>query len=446
MSTITRSSDQGGNTGNDKGEWSTAGLRRHHALPCLPLLGLLLGLMQAQAQTPAQAPVELGIDTLAGRGWRPLAGKRIGLITNPTGVDRRGRSTIDRLRAAPRVKLVALFAPEHGLRGDSAAGKEFPDSKDPRTGLPVYSLYGPGPVRKPTPKMLRGIDVLLYDVQDLGVRSYTYISTMGLAMEACGEAGIEFMVLDRPNPLGGARVEGPMLDPRFRSFVGWWEVPYVYGLTCGELARMINGEGWTAHRCKLTVIPMSGWSRTMTWKATRLPWVPTSPNVKSAETGLFLVATGVLGEIGGVSIGMGTDMPFQCIAAPWLKSDALASHFAGLRLRGVQFSPVSYTPSRGMFQGQRVSGVRIRFSEPDQAPLVAINYYALEAVRQVAGRDLFALALKRGQSFQMLDRVNGTDSVRRALQEGRSARGIVASWKAGEDAFRKRRAPYLLYR
>ena len=238
LSSITRLSDDGGNMGNDKGGRSPACSRRHRPLLCLPLLGLLLGLMQAQAQ----APVELGTDTLAARGWRPLAGKRIGLITNPTGVDRRGRSTIDRLRSAPGVKLVALFAPEHGLRGDLTAGKEFPDSKDPRTGLPVYSLYGPGPVRQPTPKMLRGIDVLLYDVQDLGVRSYTYISTMGLAMDACAEAGVEFMVLDRPNPLGGARVEGPMLDARFGSFVGWWEVPCVYELTCGELARMVNDE------------------------------------------------------------------------------------------------------------------------------------------------------------------------------------------------------------
>jgi len=396
------------------------------------------------AAIPSQ--VELGIDALAGRGWRDLAGKRVGLITNPTGVDRRGRSTINRLRSAPGLELVALFAPEHGLRGDSPAGKEFPDSKDPGTGLPVYSLYGPGPTRKPTPKMLRGIDVLLYDVQDLGVRSYTYITTLGLAMDACAEAGIEFMLLDRPNPLGGKRVEGPMLDPRFRSFVGWWKVPYVYGLTCGELARMINGERWISQRCKLTVVPISGWQRSMTWKSTRLPWVPTSPNVQRAETGLFLVATGVLGEIGGVSIGMGTDMPFECVAAPWLKAEPLAKHFADLGLRGVKFDPVRYTPSRGLFRDQQVSGVRLRFTEPDQAPLVAINYYALEAVRRVAGRDLFALALKRGQSFQMLDRVNGTDTVRRALQEGRPASSIVASWKAAEDTFRKQREKYLIYR
>lgn len=237
-----------------------------------------------------------------------------------------------------------------------------------------------------------------------------------------------------------------MLDPRFRSFVGWWEIPYVYGLTCGELARMIHGERWTANRAKLTVMPMTGWRRSMTWKATGLPWVPTSPNVQKAEAGLFLVATGMLGEIGGVSIGMGANMPFECVAAPWLKSEALARHFANLRLRGVEFAPISYTPTRGMFRDQRVSGVRIRFQEPDQAPLVALNFYALEAVKQVAGRDLFSLALKRGQSFQMLDKVSGTDAIRLALQQGRPARSIVASWKAGEDTFRKKREKYLLYR
>lgn len=383
---------------------------------------------------------------LARYGFRELAGKRVGLITNPTGVNRRGQSSVDLLRSAPGVKLVALFAPEHGLRGELAAGKEFPDATDPRTGLPVFSLYGPGPTRKPTRSMLRGIDVLVYDVQDIGVRSYTYISTLGLAMEACGEAGVEFVVLDRPNPLGGRRVEGPMLDPRFRSFVGRWEIPYVYGLTCGELARMINGERWITNRCRLTVVAMQGWERSMTWGGTGLPWVPTSPNVQRAETALYLVATGLLGEIGGVSIGIGADMPFQCVAAPWLKADRTAEHLNALRLPGLQFLPVSYTPARGGFKGQAVRGARIRFTQPDRAPLVAINFYALEAVRRLAQRDLFAEAVKRGQSFAMFDKVNGTDATRTALQQGTAARQIVGSWKAGEEAFRRKRESYLLYR
>jgi uncharacterized protein YbbC (DUF1343 family) len=390
--------------------------------------------------------VDLGSQVLADNGFSVLRGKRVGLITNGTGVDRRGRSTIDVLRGAPGVRLVALFAPEHGLRGEFSAGQEFPDGTDRRTGLPLYSLYGPGPVRKPTPAMLRGLDVLVYDVQDLGVRSYTYISTLGLAMEACGEAGIPFVVLDRPNPLGGKRVEGPMLDPRFRSFVGRWPLPYVYGMTAAELARMIQGEGWTTNRCRLVLVPMRGWQRSMVWRDTGLTWVPTSPNVPKAETALHLVATGLLGEIGGVSIGMGADMPFQCVAAPWLKADPTSEYLNRLRLQGVRFDPIVYQPARGNFKGQRVGGVRIRFTSPAEAPLVGINFYALEAVRKLAGRDLFAEAVKRGQPFTLFDKVNGTDATRRALQSGQSAASLIESWREGEEVFRRKRERYLLYR
>lgn len=390
--------------------------------------------------------VELGCDVLAADGFRALAGKRVGLLTNPTGVNREGRSTIDVLRSAPGVKLVALFAPEHGLRGEYAAGKEFSNATDSRTGLPVYSLYGPGPVRKPTRTMLRGLDALVYDVQDLGVRSYTYISTLGLAMEACGEAGVEFVVLDRPNPLGGKRVEGPMLNSRFRSFVGYWPVPYVYGLTPAELARMIQSERWITNRCRLTPIAMRGWRRSMVWRDTGLPWVPTSPNVPDADTALYLVATGLLGEIGGVSIGMGADMPFRCVAAPWLNAEKTAAHLNRLDLPGVRFDPIAYTPGRGNFRGQKVAGVRIRFPRAAEAPLVAINFYALEAVRKLAKRDLFAEARRRGQSFAMFDKVNGTDATRRALQAGQSASAIVKSWVEGEEAFRRNRDTYLIYK
>src|SRR5216117_1726851 len=222
------------------------------------------------------AQVQLGSDVLAANGFRELQGKRVGMITNPSGVNRNGESTIDLLRNAPGVKLVALLGPEHGVYGDVKAGENIRDKTDQRTGLPVHSLYGA--TRKPTPAMLKGLDALVYDLQDTGVRSYTFISTMGLAMEACAQARVEFVVLDRPNPLGGERVEGPMLDERSRSFVGQWKLPYAYGMTCGELARMINGEGWIKSPCKLTVIPMKGWHRLMVWRDTGLAWAPTSPN------------------------------------------------------------------------------------------------------------------------------------------------------------------------
>jgi uncharacterized protein YbbC (DUF1343 family) len=337
------------------------------------------------------------------------------------------------------------MAPEHGLSGEILAGKEFLDATDPRTGLKVFSLYGPGPTRKPTPAMLKGIDAVVYDIQDIGVRSYTYISTMGQAMEACGAAGVEFVVLDRPNPLGGRRVEGPMVTDAYRSFVSRWNIPYAYGMTCGELARMINGERWITNRCQLTVIAMSGWKRSMTWTDTGLPFVATSPNVRTPEAAMYLVATGVLGELGGVSLGLGTSAPFACVAAPWLNGDKLAQQFASYKLPGVRFTAAEFTPARGAYQGQLVKGVRIRFTDPVNAPLVALNFYALDAVKTVGKRDLFAEAVKAGKSFSMFDKVNGTDATRKALQAGRSARMLVAAWKPGEDAFRLRRERYLLY-
>ena len=230
---------------------------------------LLISTAFFAAALAAEPRVKLGNEVLAETNFRELAGKRIGLITNPSGVNRRLETTLDVLRAAPGVKLVALFGPEHGIYGDVPAGDKVESRTDSRTGLPVHSLYGA--TRKPTPAMLAGLDALVYDLQDTGARSYTFVSTMGEAMEACGEAGIEFIVLDRPNPLGGVRVEGPMVgQEKFRSFVSRWDVPYVYGLTCGELARMINDRGWIEHPCKLTVVPLEGWRRTMVWRDTGL--------------------------------------------------------------------------------------------------------------------------------------------------------------------------------
>jgi uncharacterized protein YbbC (DUF1343 family) len=310
--------------------------------------------------------------------------------------------------------------------------------------LPVHSLYGK--TRKPTPEMLQGLDALVYDLQDTGCRSYTFISTMGVAMEACGEAGIEFIVLDRPNPLGGERIEGPLVEnEKFRSFVSRWDVPYVYGLTCGELARMINSEGWIKKPCKLTVIPLAGWKRSMVWRDTGLPWVPTSPHVPNDESPLFQVATGMLGEIGGVSTGIGYPLPFQCVAAPGVDKYQLATTLNAQHLPGVRFVPVSYKPYYFAFSNQPITGVQIYFTDPRQAPLTAINFYTMEALKKVAGRDLFAEAVKAKKSFDMFDKVNGTDATRLALQAGKPAAEIVAAWQAGEAKFRTQRRKYLLY-
>jgi uncharacterized protein YbbC (DUF1343 family) len=392
--------------------------------------------------TPARR-VKLGNEVLAEHGFAELAGKRVGLITNPSGVNRRFESTIDVLRAARGVNLVALFGPEHGIYGDVPAGLKVEGQVDARTGLPVHSLYGA--THRPTPAMLEGLDALVYDLQDTGCRSYTFVSTMGDAMDACGEAGIEFIVLDRPNPLGGVRVEGPLVEnEKFRSGVSRWDVPYVYGLTCGELARMLNDRGWIKHRCKLTVVPLRGWKRTMIWENTGLPWVPTSPHVPHAQSPLFQVATGMLGETGAVSIGVGYTLPFQCVAAPNVNPHALAEKLNGYRLPGVHFQPVTYAPSYATFKGESVGGVQLYFTDPAHAPLTAINYYALEALQQVAGRDVFAEA-KAGQRTAMFDKVNGSDAPRLAFQSGATAADIVAAWKTGEEKFRREREPYLLY-
>ena len=391
-----------------------------------------------------QAAVKLGSEVLAQQKFKALAGKRVGLITNPSGINSQLESTIDVLRAAPGVQLVALFGPEHGVYGDAWAGDKVASTTDPRTGLPVHSLYGK--TRKPTPEMLKGLDALVYDLQDTGCRSYTFISTMGVAMEACAENGVEFIVLDRPDPLGGERIEGTLIeDEKLRSFVSQWDVPYVYGLTCGELARMINGEGWIKKTSKLTVIPLKDWKRSMVWSDTGLPWVPTSPHVPHGDSPLFYVATGILGEIGGVNTGVGYTLPFQCVAAPDVDKHKLAAALNAYKLPGVQFVPVSYKPYYFTFSNQPIAGVQIYFTDPRHAPLTAINFYAMEALKKVAGRDLFDEAVKANKKFDMFDKVNGTTATRLALQAGKSAAEIVASWRAAEEKFRVQRRKYLLY-
>ncbi len=387
--------------------------------------------------------VKLGDEVLVETGFRALKGKRVGLLTNPSGVNRRLESTLDVLRNSSSVKLVALFGAEHGVYGDVNAGGRVDNTTDARTGLPVFSLYGK--TRKPTPEMLKGIDALVYDLQDTGSRGYTFISSMGEAMEGCGEAGKEFVVLDRPDPLGGERVEGPMVEQGFRSFVSRWDVPFVYGLTCGELARMIAGEKWIPHPPKLTVVPLKSWKRSMVWSDTGLPWVPASPHVPHADSALFLAATGTMGELGGINTGVGYTLPFECIAAPGLDGYALAAALNGYHLPGVLFKPTTYRPYYFSYTNQAIAGVQIYLTNPHTAPLTALNFYALEALKKACGLDVLAEAGQGKRGYGMFDKVNGTDAVRKALQAGTPVSEIVASWKAGEESFRKARKPYLLY-
>jgi uncharacterized protein YbbC (DUF1343 family) len=399
----------------------------------------------ATARTPAAAPAARpGIDVLIADGFKPLAGKRVGLITNPTGVTADLRSTVDVLHAAPEVELVALFGPEHGVRGNVDAGGNIEDATDPATGLPAYSLYGK--TRKPTPEMLAGLDALVYDIQDIGSRSYTYISTMAVAMEAAAENNVAFVVLDRPNPLNGNRIEGRPLDMKYKSFVGAFPIPYVYGMTCGELARMINAEGWLegGKRCNLTVVPVQGWRRDMTFEQTHLHWVPTSPHIPRADTSLFYAATGIMGELHVVSEGVGYTLPFELAGAPFIDdAEAFARALNARGLTGVTFRPMYFTPYYiDRIKGENCGGVQIHFTDPGRASLTPIQFHIMDEVRQ-RYPDVKLFGNKRDAMF---DKVCGTDRIRIMFEEGRPIEEILDYWNEGTAEFQQKRAKYLMYR
>jgi uncharacterized protein YbbC (DUF1343 family) len=390
----------------------------------------------------AQPKVKPGIDVLRERNFDILRGKRVGLITNPTGVSSDLKSTVDILYQAPGVQLVALYGPEHGVRGDAEAGKLVENSTDRATGLPVYSLYGA--TRKPTRWMLRDVDVLVYDIQDIGVRSYTYISTMGYAMEAAAESGIEFVVLDRPNPLTGLRVEGPMMEADYRSFVGMYPIPYVYGMTAGELARMINEEGWLSGgiKCKLTVVPLEGWKRSMWWEDTGLPWIPPSPNIPRSTTPMFYVMTGLLGELGTVNQGIGYTLPFELVGAAWIDAQKLADHLNSRRLDGVEFRPIYYRPFND--GGTRYQGVQIHVTDRNTIHLTAVQLHILSALYALfPEKNIFSRA--RREKIEAFDKIVGSAEIRHQLVTYTHVDDILAKFNAKNAEFKKKREQYLLY-
>ena len=388
--------------------------------------------------------VTTGLEELMKSDYEILKGKRVGLVTNPTGVDRYLRSTVDILFKAPGVTLTALFGPEHGVRGEFTAGEYVTSEKDPTTGLPVYSLYGK--TRKPAPEMLRDLDVIVYDVQDIGSRSYTFISTLGLVMEAAAENGIPVVVLDRPNPLGGIRMEGAVTRPGFISFVSQFEIPYVHGFTVGELALFLNGEGMLANgiKCDLNVVKMTGWSRSMYFEETRLPWVPSSPHIPNMDSPLFYPATGILGELYAVSIGVGYTLPFQLFAAEWINADSLASAMNSLKLPGVIFRPIHYKPYYSTLQGKMVHGVQIHLTDPTVAPLSLLQFYLMqEAHRLWPDRNVFGMC--DPSRIAMFDKVCGTDSVRIEFTKSFKVSDITGLWTNDIPSFRKKASKYFLY-
>ncbi len=346
-----------------------------------------------------------GIEVLKESNFKILEGKRVGLITNPTGVDSKLKSTIDILYEAKNVHLVALFGPEHGVRGDYAAGDIVETYTDPQTNLPVFSLYGK--TRKPTAEMLKGVDVLVYDIQDVGCRSYTYISTMGLAMEAAAENNIEFVVLDRPNPLGGLKVEGNLVEDGYLSFVSQFKIPYVYGLTCGELAKLLRDE----KQCKLTVIPMRNWKREMLFKDTGLEWVLTSPHVPHEYSPQYYVSTGIMGELGIVSEGVGYTLPFQVFAADWINANVLAEKMNSLYLEGVIFRPINIKPYYGGDVNKELHGVQIHILNSNLVNLMSLQFLFMQTNNELYPEyNPFKMADR--SALNMFDKVMGTSNIR----------------------------------
>lgn len=392
----------------------------------------------------AEAKVKTGIEVLASQHFAPLKGKRVGLITNPTGVDSNLRPTIDILFEAPEVDLVALYAPEHGVRGNIYAGDKVSNSRDTKTGLPIYSLYGKS--RKPTAEMLRGIDVLVYDIQDIGCRSFTYISTMGLAMQAAAEQGIEFMVLDRPNPLGGNRVEGCPVETGYTSFVSQYPIPYIYGLTCGELARLLNGEGMTGTKpCKLTVIAMEGWTRNMDFADTGLPWVAPSPHIPQAISAYYYPMSGIAGELGTLSIGVGYTLPFELFGASWVDADTLADRLNALKLEGVIFRPIHYTPFYGTQKGSRLQGVQVHLVDRKTARLTEIQFYVMQEMAALyPSHKPFATAEE--SRLKMVDKVCGSNKIRQQFTRRYRWEDARPYWENGVKEFKQKSQTYYIYK
>ena len=403
------------------------------------------------ASNPALAPhpIMLGIDVLEADGFRLLQGKRVGLLTNPAGVNRHGVSTVDVLRNAPQVNLVALFGPEHGIYGDEKANVPVDDKIDPRTGLPVYSLYGK--FRTPTAKMLANIDVLVVDLQDIGTRSYTYVSCMKYAMRACFKAGKEFVVLDRPNPLGGLKVDGPPLDADWMSYVGEFRVPYVHGLTIGELARMckdapgvLRVDDDVRAAGQLTVVPMRGWNRAMRWPETGLKWVPTSPMIPdfAAVVGYPMVGLGTY--LGDFSHGIGAQYPFRGISHKGTGIDQLEFHLKNLNVPGIAVRRVQATNARG----QPTVGLYLSVSDWDAWNPTEMNFHLMKLACMLEPTNPFADAAKAKTTRGFIIHTGSEAFFNALVRDG--ARIVLdhwlTTWRQQADVYQKQSQRFWLYR
>ena len=403
-------------------------MRPRRVFSALACLSVLLG-----AAGPGAARVKLGIDVLRESGFAQLQGKTVGLITNHTGRDARGRSTIDLLARAPGVKLAALFSPEHGPRGDRSHGEAVAGGVDPKTGIKIYSLYGK--TKRPEPGMLENLDALVFDIQDAGTRFYTYITTLAMALEEAAKAGIEMIVLDRPNPITGSIVAGETLDPRFRHFTAYLEVPVRHGMTVGELARWYNETAGLG--ADLTVVKMEGWRRDMWWDETGIPFRAASPNIRDLRAALLYPGVGAF-EATNVSVGRGTRHPFEFLGAPWIDGEDLAERLDFAGLPGMKIRPAKFKPSSDLYAGEVCRGVRIAVTDRDRARPVELFLQAF-----------FILAEKYPDRFvprwKEIPYVTGSDLLERSMAQGQTAEGVIFLTDEKAAAFTEARKSALIY-
>ncbi|MDA3892088.1 MAG: DUF1343 domain-containing protein [Salinivirgaceae bacterium] len=385
----------------------------------------------------------LGIDVLQQINFDILHGKRIGLVTNQTGVDSRLKSTIDIFHESQHVNLVALFSPEHGVRGNFSAGDLIGNQKDEKTNVPVFSLYGKN--KRPSMQAVELIDAFVYDIQDIGVRSYTYISTLGMIMEVAAEYGKEVIVLDRPNPLGGEKVEGALVEDGFQSFVSQYKIPYIYGLTCGELARLINYEGMLTNgeKCSLQVVPMQGWSRKTTYDQTGLLWLPTSPHIPTFETAFYYAATGILGELDPNYIGIGYTLPFKTLVTSNIEAEKLCKAMNDLNMEGVLFRPIYYKPYYKNKKGEELQGVQIHITDYQTVKLTKMQFCFIQEASKL---DPTFKPFNVPENVQkMFDLVCGTDLIRKTLSKKANFETIQSFWNKDAEGFKELSNKYYLY-
>ena len=405
----------------------------------------ILALLLFSNEIIAQERVYSGLEVAKESQFEMLKGKRVGLITNATGVDYNLNSTVDILHEDKNVNLVALYGPEHGVRGDIPAGEKVDTYTDEQTGLIVYSLYGK--TRKPTKEMMDPIDVLVFDIQDIGSRSYTFISTLGLAMEAAAEYGKEVIVFDRPNPLGGLKIEGNLVEEGYFSFVSQFSIPYVHGFTVGEFAQFINKEGMLkdGKSCKLTVVPMKNWMRSMNYPETGLPWVPTSPHIPHSDSPIYYTSTGVMGELGVISEGVGYTTPFQLFVAEWIDNAKMAKAMNDLNIDGVTFRPISVKPYYTKHQGKQLKGVQIHIRDYSKVNLLSLQFLFLDVHNQLyPDKRVFEIADK--SRLRMFDLVMGTNKVREIFSKNYSYKEVEPFLNKDVEAFRAKAQKYYLYK